>query len=172
MKKDKQDIEKEQEIVEGEGATETVDLQEQLTQALALADDYKDKWYRVSAEFDNYKKRMSVAQSQSYKNGLAEATLKILPIGDNLERALTMVLDETNKAGIELILRAFKEVLASLDVTEINPIGQPFDPNVADAVMQMDGEEGEQSGNVKMVFEKGYKLGDKVIRYAKVSVIK
>lgn len=142
---------------------------EELTE---LSEDYKDKWYRVSAEFANYKKRVASESANAYVNGKADTVRKILPIGDNLERALSMPLDDVNRKGIEMLLKSFKEVCKDLGVEEINPEGQVFDPNVAEAVMQAEPQENDVSGNVKAVFEKGYKYGDKIIRYAKVSVIK
>ena len=98
--------------------------------------------------------------------------LKILPVGDNLERALMMGLDEKTEEGIRGILRKYGETLKSMDIEEINPAGEKFDPNVAEAVMQVEPKEGDESETVKQVFEKGYKLKDKIIRYAKVSVVK
>ena len=89
-----------------------------------------------------------------------------------MERALSLGLDEKTQAGIIGIKRKFDETLSSLDIEEINPVGEPFDPNVAEAVMQVEKSEGDESDTVKQVFEKGYKLKDKIIRYAKVSVVK
>lgn len=164
-----------QETKETEQKTETVSKKEydgKVKELTELSEEYKDKWYRVSAEFTNYKKRVATESANSYVNGRADAVKKILPIGDNLERALTMPLDDVNRQGIEMILKGFKDVLNDFGIEEINPAGEVFDPNFAEAVMQAEPEEDETSGTVKTVFEKGYKLGDRVIRYAKVSVIK
>ncbi len=132
---------------------------------------YKDSWYRTSADFENFKKRNVDTRLNAYKDGKADVILKILVVGDNLERALTMELDEKTKQGIELILRQFKETLTSLDVTEINPLGEVFNPETSEAVMKSPKQEGEEENIVKQVFLKGYKLGDKIIRYAQVVVI-
>ena len=83
-----------------------------------------------------------------------------------------MGLDEKTAEGIKGVRRKFDDVLKSLEVEEINPVGKLFDPNEAEAVMQVEGEEGDESEHVKQVFQKGYKKGEKVIRYATVSVIK
>ena len=91
-------------------------------------------------------------------------------MGDTLERALSMELDEKTKEGVAMILRSFEEMLKSQNVTEINPVGEKFDPNECEAVMQAPAEEGEEAEIVKTVFQKGYKIGDKIVRYAKVSV--
>ncbi len=146
-------------------------LQENYDKLQKEAFSYKDSWYRTSADFENFKKRNSEARSVAYKEGKIDTITKILVVGDNLERALSMQLDEKTKQGIELVLRQFKETLASLDVSEINPLGEIFDPNTSEAVMQVPKEEGEIENTVKQVFLKGYKLGDKIIRYAQVVVI-
>jgi molecular chaperone GrpE len=136
------------------------------------ANDYKDKWMRSVAEFDNYKKRNALVWQEAFKEGATDVLLKILPIGDNLEMALSMNLDEKTAEGIKLIIKKYMDTLKGLGVTEINPIGEKFDPLVAEALMQVEGEEGEESDIVKQVFQKGYKLNEKIIRYAKVSVTK
>ncbi|MBQ9756394.1 MAG: nucleotide exchange factor GrpE [Clostridia bacterium] len=135
-------------------------------------EEFKDKWMRNVAEFDNYKKRNAKLWSDAFNEGVSSVILKILPVGDNLDWALTLGLDEKTAEGIKGIRKKFEEVLESLEVTEINPVGKPFDPNEAEAVMQVEGEEGEESETVKMVFQKGYRKGEKIIRYAKVSVVK
>ena len=138
----------------------------------AQAEELKDKWMRNVAEFDNYKKRNAKLWQDAFNEGVSSVILKILPVGDNLDWALTLGLDEKTAEGIKGIRRKFDDVLKSIDVEEINPVGKPFDPNEAEAVMQVEAEESEESETVKQVFQKGYKKGDKVIRYATVSVIK
>lgn len=140
--------------------------------AEALADEYKDKWMRNVAEFDNYKKRNAKLWQDAYAEGTADVILKILPVGDNLDFALNMELDEKTLEGLKNIKKQFTETLKTLNVEEIDPTGEAFDPNVAEAVMQVAKEDGEESDTVKQVFLKGYRLNEKVIRYAKVSVIK
>ncbi len=147
-------------------------LQSELDKANKLADDYKDKWIRSVAEFDNYKKRNAKIWSDAYNEGKVDVMLKILPIGDNLDIAISMNIDEKSKEGIKLLKRKFEDVLKEMEMEEINPVGEKFDPNVAEAIMQAEASEGEQSDTVKQVFLKGYKIKDKIIRYAKVSVIK
>ncbi len=136
------------------------------------ANDYKDKWMRNVAEFDNYKKRNAKIWQDAYNEGIASVIVKILPVGDNLDWALTLGLDEKTEQGLVGIRKKFDETLAGLEIEEINPVGQPFDPNVAEAVMQVEGADGEMSDTVKQVFQKGYRKKDKIIRYAKVSVVK
>ena len=138
----------------------------------AQAEEFKDKWMRNVAEFDNYKKRNAKLWQDAFNEGIASVIVKILPVGDNLDWALSLGLDEKTAEGIKNVKRKFNETLESLEIEEIDPLGQPFDPNVAEAVMQVDGEEGEQSDTVKQVFQKGYRKKEKIIRYAKVSVTK
>ena len=147
-------------------------LKAELSEAQKQADEYKDKWIRNVAEFDNYKKRNAKLWQDAFNEGIASVVLKILVIGDTLDRAIGLGLDEKTQAGIEAIKRKFDETLKSLDIEEINPVGEKFDPNIAEAVMQVEKGDGDESETVKQVFEKGYKLKDKIIRYAKVSVVK
>ncbi len=137
-----------------------------------LADDYKDKWYRTAAEFENFKKRNAETRRTAYEEGKADIIKKILFIGDNVERALSYEIDEKTKEGLSMLLRQYDEIMAGLGLEVINPVGEPFDPNFHEAVFSRDAKEGEQSGTVESVFLKGYKLGGKIIRYAQVVVIK
>ena len=144
---------------------------QELKEKIKANEDYKDKWIRSVAEFDNYKKRNAKIWQDAFIDGQTDVIIKVLDIGDNLERALSMDMDEKTKDGISMLYRIFNDTLKNLGVTEINPVGEKFDPLVAEAVMQADGTE-EESETIKTVFQKGYKLKDKVIRYAKVSVVK
>lgn len=157
---------------ENEQANATEELEKQIETLKAQVEEYKDKWMRNVAEFDNYKKRTAKNWQEAFNEGIASVIVKILPVGDNLDWALTLGLDEKTEEGIRGIKRKYDETLSSMEIEEINPIGQPFDPNVAEAVMQVPKEDGEESDTVKQVFQKGYKKKDKIIRYATVSVIK
>lgn len=147
-------------------------LAEELEKTKALAEEYKDKWMRNVAEFDNYKKRNAKIWQDAFDEGVSNVVLKLLPIGDNLDWALTLGLDEKTAEGIVNLKKKYNETLSSIGLEEIDPLGQIFDPNVAEAVMQVEGDENEPSDTVKQVFQKGYKIKDKIIRYAKVSVVK
>ena len=131
----------------------------------------KDSWLRCAADFENFKKRNQDTRINAYKEGKFDVVKKFLVIGDTLDRALSMNLDEKTVEGLKLILRQFQETLAGEGVVEINPVGEPFDPNTQEAIMQVPKEEGDVEGTVKQVFLQGYKQGDKVIRYAQVVVI-
>ena len=138
----------------------------------AEAEENKNKWMRSVAEFDNYKKRNAKMWQDAFNEGASSIILKILPVGDNLEWALSLGLDEKTEQGIKNIKKKFDETLASIGIEEINPIGQEFNPNEAEAVMMVDAQEGDKEDTVGQVLQKGYRMKDKIIRYAKVSVIK
>ena len=165
-KKDKKAQEQVPELDEREGLVKEID------ELKAQVEEYKDKWMRNVAEFDNYKKRTAKNWQEAFNEGIASVIVKILPVGDNLDWALTLGLDEKTEEGIRGIKKKYNETLASLEIEEINPIGEIFDPNVAEAVMQVPAEDGEVSDTVKQVFQKGYRKKDKIIRYATVSVVK
>ena len=136
------------------------------------ADEYKDKWIRNVAEFDNYKKRTATQWAEAFNEGVSSVIIKILPVGDNLDWALTLGLDEKTAEGIKKVRSKFDDTLKSLEIEEINPVGEVFDPQIAEAVMQVPAEEGDTPDTIKQVFQKGYRKKDKIIRYATVSVIK
>lgn len=138
------------------------------------AEEYKASWYRTAADFDNFRKRNNETRANAYFDGKSDAIKNLLIIGDNLDRALNSVAnaDEQTKSGIELVVKQFGEILKNMGVEEINPVGEKFDPNLHEAVHQLDGAEGEESGIIKSVFKKGYRLSGKMIRYAQVIVIK
>ena len=144
-------------------------LKEELARAQAEAADFKDKWMRSAAEFDNFRKRNEQTRRNAYLDGKAEILLKILPVGDNLERALTMC-DEKTAKGIEMVLRSFRQVLEAEGIEAIDPVGEEFDPTYCEAIMSEPAQEGVEPGYVKEVFLKGYKRGDKVLRFAQVKV--
>lgn len=142
----------------------------ELASAQAEAEENKRKWYAVSAEYENYRRRTAAQAAQRYSDGRNDMVASLFPVGDNLLRALSVCSDENTKKGLEMVLASFDKILEAEGVEVIDPIGQAFDPSLAEAIMAMPAAEGEESGIVKMVHEKGYKKGDKVLRYAKVVV--
>lgn len=148
------------------------ELELKLVEAQKNAEEYKTSWYRTAADFDNYKKRNNEAKANAYADGKGDAIKSILVIGDNLDRALASAVEQKTREGIELVIRQFSETLKNLGVSEVNPVDEVFDPNVHEAVHQIDAEEGDQSGTVKQVFKKGYSLNGKMLRYAQVVVVK
>ena len=145
-------------------------VQEEIDKALAESEESKRKWYAVTAEYENYRRRTQNQATQRYQDGRNDVIASLFPIGDNLERALAACADEQTKAGVEMVLGAYKKVLESEGVEEINPVGQAFDATYSEAIMAMPADDGEESGIVKQVYVKGYKKGDKVLRYAQVIV--
>lgn len=161
------------------GAVTLEDLQKQISEDQKLIEeltaqsaDYKDKWYRSVAEFENYKKRNAETRKNAYEEGKTDTLKKILFIGDNVERALSYDIDENTKQGLNMLLRQYKEILVGMGLEEIDPKGGKFDPNLHEAIFTKPCEEGQEAGTVDSVFLKGYKMGDKIIRYAQVVVIK
>ena len=146
--------------------------EKELETAKAAAEDYKDKWMRLAAEFENYKKRNAKLRIESLQEGRGETVVKILPIGDNLDRALKMNIDENTLSGLQMLKKNFDDVLQAIGATEIAKAGEKFDPNFQEAVMQVPAESEELDDVIAEVYTKGYKLGDRVIRYAQVSVYK
>lgn len=144
-------------------------LEEALAAAKAEAAGYKDKWMRAAAEFDNFRKRNEQTRRNAYLDGKADVLVKLFPVGDNLERALAMC-DEQTKKGIEMVLRAFHKLLEEEGIEAIDPKDEEFDPTYCEAIMSEPAAEGVEPGYVKEVFLKGYKRGEKVLRFAQVKV--
>lgn len=132
--------------------------------------DEKDKYLRVAAEYDNFRKRSVNDRLNAVADAQAKVITEILSVIDNFERAMDAECsDENYKKGVEMIFKQYTGILDKLGVTEIKALGEPFDPNIHHAVNQVEDENfGENT--VCQVFQKGYKLGDKVIRCAMVVV--
>ena len=130
----------------------------------------KDQFLRLAAEYDNYRKRTAKEKENLWTDAKADTVQAFLPVYDNLERALKQeTADEAYKKGVEMTMNQLKEVFAKLGVTEIDAQGKPFDPNLHNAVMHIEDENlGENT--VAQVFQAGFMLGDKVIRFAMVQV--
>lgn len=129
-----------------------------------------DRLKRLMAEFDNFKKRSAKEREGLYNSLLSDIVSSFLPVVDNLEKAVNSnTEDEGYKQGVELVLKQFTDVLSSLGVKEIETVGTTFNPEYHEAVSSVQDEKlGEKE--VKEVFRKGYKIGDRVIRHAMVVV--
>ena len=129
-----------------------------------------DSYLRLAAEFDNFRKRTVKEKEQSYGNGKADAIVKLLPIYDNLERALNQPTeDAAYKKGVELTMNELVKIFTGLGVEIFGAVGDGFDPNLHNAVMHMEDESlGENV--IAQVFQKGFKVGDKIVRFAMVQV--
>ena len=168
----KQAVEQEAAQETSEQAVDAAALQAELEKTKAQCDEYLDLAQRKQAEFANYRRRTEGVRQEAFDDGRRDAIDKLLPVIDNIERALAAAGDEEGglKAGVEMVLRQTKETFAKMGVEEIDPLGQPFDAEMHNAVMQGSEDEGEP-GTVCMVLQKGYKLGNHVIRYAMVKVV-
>lgn len=164
----------EEEIVTAEEAVEAEEVvqEDALAAAKAEAEDVKRKWYSVTAEYENYRKRTAATRSQAYAEGRADVVGKLFPIADNLDRALLSCQDEQTRKGIEMVVKSFEKLLEEEKITVINPVGEEFDAEKCEAIMAVEPQEGETSGTVKQVYLKGYEQNGKILRYAQVIVIK
>lgn len=131
----------------------------------------KDQLLRTAAEYENFRKRSAREQDAAFNNGVGFAVSQILTILDTLDMAANApTTDENYKKGVMMTLDKAAAAFKVLKVEEIPALGLPFDPEVHSAVMQQPAAEGQESGTVVQVFQKGYKLGDKVVRHATVVV--
>ena len=149
--------------------------QQELDKQIADADkklaDEQDKYLRLAAEYDNYRKRSTREADQKFNDGISFAVNQIIPILDTLEMAANApTTDENYKKGVTMTLDKAAKALSTLHVEEIEALGKPFDPNFMNAVQQIPAPDGQESGTVITVYQKGYKLGDKIVRHATVVV--
>ena len=143
--------------------TELESLKDQVAQQ-------EDKYLRLAAEYDNYRRRTAKEKDSIWNDAKADAAVAFLPVYDNLERALKQeTADEAYKKGVEMTMTQLKEVLTKLGIEEIPALGEPFDPNLHNAVMHVE-DEGAGENTIVDVFQTGFKSGDKVVRFAMVKV--
>ena len=152
-----------EEVVETAEAVETNPWEEKYNQE-------HDLRMRLAAEYDNFRKRTIKEKEQSYGNGKADAVEKLLPVYDNLERALNQPTeDAAYKKGVEMTMNELVKIFTGLGVEIFGEVGDTFDPNLHNAVMHID-DENLAENSLSQVFQKGFKLGDKVVRFAMVQV--
>ena len=151
-------------------ATETVEETPAVNEWEEKYNAERDAHLRVAAEFDNFRKRTLKEKEQSYGNGKADAVEKLLPVYDNLERALNQpCTDEAYKKGVEMTMTQLVGIFSGLGVEIFGNVGEEFDPNFHNAVMHTEDENlGENV--ISQVFQKGFKMGEKIIRFAMVQV--
>ena len=146
---------------------------EEVPQAEPWQEKYEaehDSFLRLAAEYDNFRKRSQKEKDQSYANGRADAVAKLLPVYDNLERALNQeTQDSAYKKGVEMTMNELVKIFTGLGVEIFGTVGDSFDPNLHNAVMHTEDESlGENV--ISQVFQKGFKVGEKVVRFAMVQV--
>ena len=161
-----------EDILEEEKTEDSGEVPQEKTEAELLQeklDESNDKYLRMLAEYDNYRRRSQKERENIYADVRADTVKKLLPVYDNLLRASTQEIDEDVKKGMEAILTQFWSILNSIGVTEIEAVGKKFDPSLHEALLHIEDEKyGE--GEIVMELERGFKLGDKVIRFSKVQV--
>ena len=178
MSKEKEDIEQKEKTTSEEVKEDTKKeevnkekiLNEKISKLTSEIDDIKDRHTRLIAEFDNLKKRSAKERENLYNSIICDIVTPLLPVVDNLEHAVAQsTTDEEYKKGIELVLKQFKDILASQNVKEIEAVGKPFDPSIHEAVSSIQDENlGEKI--VASEYRKGYMIGNKVIRHSMVVV--
>ena len=166
----KEQPEKKNDVKNEREANKEKELNEQISKLKDELEDVKDRHTRLIAEFDNLKKRSAKEREGLYNSIIGDIMSSLLPVSDNLEKATEAESkDEEYKKGIELVLKQFKDVLNANGVKEIEAVGQPFDPELHEAVSMIQDENfGEKV--VAQEYRKGYMIGNKVIRHSMVVV--
>ena len=147
--------------------------QKALDEANAKAAEYLQLAQRVQADFENFRRRNETVRADAYADGRKDVAAVMLPVLDNLERAVEAATgshDEALKNGVEMVLKQMTDAYGKLDVKPIDRLGEKFDPNLENAILQGNEEDGEP-GTVCQVLQKGYMIGDKVLRHAMVKVV-
>ena len=146
---------------------------EEVPQAEPWQEKYEaehDSFLRLAAEYDNFRKRSQKEKDQSYANGRADAVAKLLPVYDNLERALNQeTQDSAYKKGVEMTMNELVKIFTGLGVEIFGAVGDSFDPNLHNAVLHTE-DEALGENIISQVFQKGFKVGEKVVRFAMVQV--
>ena len=169
-KKDKEQKETPVEEVTEEVIEETVEETPEVNPWEEKYNAERDAHLRCAAEYDNFRKRTVKEKEASYGNGKADAVAKMLPIYDNLERALQQeTTDAAFKKGVEMTMNELLKIFGTLGVEVFGNVGDAFDPNLHNAVMHIENEELPEN-SLSAVFQKGFKIGDKVVRFAMVQV--
>ena len=155
----------------------SLEEEETVETAAAPEENYKEKYeqehnnfLRLAAEYDNFRKRSQKEKDSAYANGKADTLAKLLPVYDNLERAMNQPTeDAAYKKGVEMTMQGLVKIFSDMGVEVYGEVGDEFDPNLHNAVMHIENEElGENT--IAQVFQKGFKTGEKVIRFAMVQV--
>ena len=155
-----------------EAPVDAAALQQELESATAKAEEYLNLAQRVQADFDNFRRRNESVRSDAFADGQRNVITAMLPVLDNLERALEAAGESDNslRTGVEMTLRQLRDALTKLGVTPIDRLGEKFDPKVENAILQGSPDEGEP-GTVCAVLQKGYMVGGFVLRHAMVKVV-
>ena len=148
-----------------------VDLKPLLEASRQKAEEYLNLAQRVQADFDNFRRRNQTVRADAFEDGARELVKTLLPVVDNLERALAAeTTDDSLKAGVAMVYKQLMDVLIKRGVEVIDRVGEPFDPNLETAILQGTEEDGEK-GTVCQVLQKGYRMAGAVLRSAMVKVV-
>lgn len=154
-------------------------LMQQLTVAQAIAVKEKNRSEelanlvnRMQADFDNYRKRNAELNKKQKEDGMVAVIEKVIPVLDVLKQAISMISDEKVAEGVKMIYRQINEMLSGFGVSEIPALGEQFDPNLHNAIMQVKVKDADKVNMVVEVFQKGYRMGDRIIRHSVVKVAK
>ena len=145
------------------------ELEKELEATKAKLAESEDKYLRLAAEYENFRKRSKTEREGIYSEAAADAVKELLPIFDNLNRATEYTNPEKVAEGVALILKSLPDVFAKMKITVYGAAGEQFDPNIHNAVMHIE-DEAYGENEIVDVFQQGYMLGDKIIRYAMVRV--
>jgi len=173
----KKEKKEQQETPVEETPVEETPVEETPVEEVPQADPWEEKYnaehdayLRLAADYDNFRKRTIKEKEQSYGNGKADAVEKLLPVYDNLERALNQPTeDAAYKKGVEMTMTQLVSIFTSLGVEIFGEVGETFDPNIHNAVMHTE-DDSVAENTITQVFQKGFKLGEKIVRFAMVQV--
>ena len=149
--------------------SELDELKKSLSEKEKELDEQSDKYMRVLAEYDNFRRRTQKERDNIYSDAYSDAVAYILPIYDNMERAVQYADSDKMSEGLSLLLKSFDDAMAKMGITEIEALGKPFDPEIHNAVMHVE-DENYGENEVIEVLQKGFRREDKIIRYAMVKV--
>ena len=164
-----EEVKEEETVAPEEKKKKTKKSDKLLEEKEAQIDELNNKYLRLAAEYDNFRRRSAKEREGIFADAYASAMSAIMPVIDNLERAAMYNDAEKVRAGLELTFKSFADTLERLDIKAFGEAGETFDPNIHNAVMHVEDEE-KGEGEIVEVFQKGYIKGDKVIRYAMVKV--
>lgn len=148
------------------------EAEQKIVEAEQKIEEYLNLAQRVQADFDNFRRRNNAVRAEAYDEGKRDAVKELLPVLDNIERALASAGEEESalRTGVEMVHRGLMETLKRLGVEAIDRLGEPFDPELENAVLQGGADEGDP-GTVCAVLQKGYRVGNRVLRHAMVKVV-
>lgn len=145
------------------------DLKAEIESLKSELEEKKDSYLRVSAEYDNFRKRSAKEKDAIFEDAYSSAIACFLPVFDNLERAVLYPDGDGLKKGLDLVIKQLYEVMEKQNIKQVNPVGEPFDPELHNAVMHVE-DENLGEGVVVEVLQKGYMVGERVVRHAMVKV--